>query len=121
MISKLELSAQHTDLTPELKKYVNKKIGRLDRYIPKHARKTAHAEVKLKENKSKDKSQFTCSVTLYLPGEVLEASDTTINMFAAIDIVETKLKQQLKKFKELHSEAKSYRQIFARLRRRSKD
>lgn len=117
MIQKLEVSAQHTELTPELKKYVTKKIGQLDRYIPRHARESVHAEVKLIESSTKNNKQFTCKVTMYIPSGVLEASDTTINMFAAIDIVETKLKQQLRKFKEQRSDAKMYRKVLNRFRR----
>ncbi len=116
MIERLEISSQHTTLTPELKKYVAKKIGKLDRYVSRHARKSIHAEVKLKESKAKDKQQCTCTVVLHLPKESLEASETTINMFAAIDIVETKLKGQLKKYKDAHSHNRLRRRLFARFR-----
>lgn len=118
MIEKLEISAQHTELTPELKKYITKKIGRLDKYVPRRARESVHAEVRLKESKSKDKKQFTAAVVLHVPDGILEASETTINMFAAVDIVETKLKQQLRKFKEQRANPKMHRRIFQRLRRK---
>ncbi len=117
MIEKLEISAQHTELTPELKKYIEKKIGKLDRFVPRHARKTVHAEVKLKESRAKDKRQFGCNVVLYLPHETLDASETTVNMFAAIDIVETKLKAQLKKYKDTHTNKKLRHKIYARIRK----
>lgn len=117
MIEKLDISAQHTKLTPELKKYVTKKIGKLDRYVSRHARESIHAEVKLKESKAKNKQQFTCGVVLHLPHEVLDASETTVNMFAAIDIVETKLKSQLKKYKDTHTDnGKLHRRLFKRIR-----
>ena len=120
MIKKFEVSAQHTELTPELKKYVARKIGRLDRYLSRHVRESVHAEVKLKESKAKDKKQFTCGVVLHLPHGVLDASETTINMFAAVDIVETKLKIQLKKYKDTHTNAKFHRRVVARIQRRAK-
>jgi putative sigma-54 modulation protein len=116
MINKLELSCQHTELTPELKKYVTKKIGRLDRYISRHARESIHAEVKLKEQKTKSKQQFTCGVVLHVPHGTLDAHETTINMFAAIDIVETKLKLQLKKYKYHQNAHKLHRRLFSRVR-----
>src|SRR3546814_4866269 len=100
MIKKLEIAGQQTTITPELQKYVEKKIGRLDHYVARHARESVHAEVKLKETGAKDKKQFKATVVLLLPQEVLEASEKTINMFAAIAIVETKLKSQLRKYKE---------------------
>lgn len=83
-------------------KICQKKIAKLDGYMPKHARKSAHAEVKLKETKVKARKEATCEVILFLPGEKIQASETTINMYAAIDIVEEKLKTQLKKYKDAH-------------------
>jgi ribosome-associated translation inhibitor RaiA len=37
-------------------------------------------------------------------------------MYAAIDIVETKLKLQIKKYKEMHGGGKLRRKLFARMR-----
>lgn len=119
MITKLEISTQKTGLTPDLKKYITKKIGRLDRYVPRKARESVHVEVHLKETNRKDQKQFTCGVVLHLPHETLDASESTINMFAAVDIVETKLKQQLKKYKETHGGGSFQRRVFSRFRNRS--
>jgi len=99
MINKLEVAGIHADATKDIQKYVKKKIAKLDAYMPRHARKSAHAEVRLKESKSKDKKQCTVEVVMYLPGEVITAKETTVNMYAAIDIVEEKLKTQLRKYK----------------------
>lgn len=118
MIQKLEISAQHTELSPKLKKYIEKKIGTLDRYVTRHARESVHAEVKLSESKSKHGPQFTCNVVLHVPHGVLDASESTVNMYAAVDIVEAKLKSQLKKYKEKHSGGKLYRRLFARTKQR---
>ncbi|HJQ08914.1 MAG TPA: ribosome-associated translation inhibitor RaiA [Candidatus Saccharimonadales bacterium] len=117
MVQKLEISGVHMTVGDDLRKYVTKKIGHLDRYVPKHARASMHAEVKLKEGKSKDKNVRTCEVILHLPQEVFRISETTINMFAAVDIVETKLKHHLKKYKELHTDPKLHRRLIARLKR----
>lgn len=103
MINKLEIAGIHTDADTDIQKYVKKKIGKLDSYMPRHARKSAHAEVKLKEAKSKDKKQCTVEVVLHVPGETVTAKETTVNMYAAIDIVEEKLKTQLKKYKDQNS------------------
>lgn len=118
MIQKLEISAQHTELTPRLKRYIEKKIGTLDRFVTRHARQTVHADVKLSESKSKDKQQFTCNVVLTVPDGVIDASETTVNMYAAVDIVEAKLKTQLKKYKEKKVGGKLYRRLFARSKER---
>lgn len=100
MIAKLEISGVHYDVDSDLRKYVNKKIGRMDRYVQRNARPSMHAEVKLKENHAKDRKQCTCEVICHVPGERFVISETTLNMYAAVDIVEAKLKNQLKKYKE---------------------
>lgn len=100
MIKKIDITGIHAEVEPDVAKYVKKKIAKLDSYMPKHARKSAHAEVRLKEEKVKTKKQSTCEVILYVPGEIITAKETTVNMYAAIDIVEEKLKSQLRKYKE---------------------
>jgi len=117
MIDKLETTGVHMTIDEDLEKYARKKIGQLDRYVPRRARKSLHAEVRLKEGRAKDKKHCTCEVTLHLPQETLNTSESTINMYAAIDIVETKLKIQLKKYKDQHANPKFYRRLATRIRR----
>lgn len=125
MIKKLEFVDVNADVNEDVEAYVKKKISKLDGYMPRHARKSAHAEVRLKESKSKDKKQCTAEVTLFVPGEVITAKETTVNMYAAIDIVEEKLKAQLRKYKSLSSEKQNGRAkskvaaMFAKLSRKS--
>ena len=97
---KLEISAVHMDLEEDLKKYITKKIHRLDKYVPKSARESTHATVVLKESHSKDKRQFTCEIIITLPQEKIMVSESTLNIFAATDIAEATLKNRLKKYKE---------------------
>ncbi len=118
MIEKLEIAGVHTTLTPELQKYVTKKIGKLDRFLPRNARQSAHAEITLKEVKAKNKKECVCEVVLFLPHDKLMTKEATLNMFAAVDIVEAKLKNQLKKYKEKHSSLRLHRRVISKLRRR---
>lgn len=122
MIERLEINGIHTEVTDDLRKYVNKKIGRLDKFIPRRARESAHAEVKLKAGSSKGKKQYTCEVILTLPRDILTTKETTLNMFAAIDIVETKLKNQLKRYKGQHSVLRGHtRRLIGKFRSHSAD
>lgn len=101
MISNIDVSGIHYDVTEDLKKYITKKVGRLDRFVPRHARKSMHAEVKLTELKTKsDRNQ--CEIIIHLPEQQITAKESTVNMFAAIDIVEAKVKNQLLKYKASH-------------------
>jgi ribosomal subunit interface protein len=100
---RLTISNVHSEVDKDLDKYVTKKIGRLDKYIPRQVRDSAHAEVFLKEEKIKQKSQCTCEIIMHLPHSEFATKETTLNIFAAVDIVETKLKNQLRKYKQKHT------------------
>lgn len=120
MIQKLEISGIHISIDDDLHKYVTKKIGKLDQYMSRHVRTSAHAEVKLKQSQVKARKQATCEVILYLPHGTLTTKETTVNMFAAVDIVEQKLKNQIRKYKETHTKSRIHRRVLARvLNRRS--
>lgn len=120
MIERLEIAGVHMELDDKLKKYVQRKIGRSDRYLPGKLKADLHVEVKLKETKAKDKNHCSCEVIAHLPHETICAEEITINMFAAVDIVENKLINQFKKYKELHGNPKLYRRLGARFKRDSR-
>jgi ribosomal subunit interface protein len=120
MIAKFELKGVHTTIDTNLQKYATKKLASLDRYLPRHHRDAAHAVVELKQaSKAKEAKKYTCDVTLHLPHGVIHVAESTMNMFAAIDIVETKLKQQIKRYKDSHGSGKLARRLTARFRRRN--
>ncbi len=104
---KLEIAGVHLELEEDLKKYVTKNIEKLEHFIPRLARRSAHVEVKLKESHAKNKRQFTCEIMLTLPGEKIMVTESTLNIFAAVDIAEETLKNRLKKYKEKRVSEKS--------------
>lgn len=118
MLSKFEIHGVHITVDDNLRKYVTKKIGGLDRYLSKHNRESAHGEVYLKEGKAKNNTRCTCEVNIYVPHETINIQESAHNMYAAIDIAEVKIKQRLQKYKNLHQNGKMHRHLFARLRRR---
>jgi putative sigma-54 modulation protein len=118
MIQKLDISGVHLEVNEELKKYVQKKLGRMDRFIPKDNRESVHLEVKLKEGKAKNKDERTCEIILHLPGENITLKESTINIYAAIDIVETKLRTALKKYKDLHASPRLRQRLLTKLKHR---
>ena len=118
MINKLEISGVHMEVGADLKKYVTKKIGRLDRFIPRASRESVHVEVKLKEGKAKDKNERTAEIVMHLPHDKIILSETTINIYAAVDIVEAKLRNQLKRYKDLHVSPRLHQRLMSRLKHR---
>lgn len=117
MIQHINITGVKYDLDAATKRYVVKKIGRLDRYLPKHARKSATAEVKLKEVNRNHGNKYEAEVILHVPDKRLTAKDTTMNILAAVDIVELKLANQLKKYKELHIAHVGRRGVLSRFKR----
>jgi putative sigma-54 modulation protein len=116
MIQKLEINSVHMEVDKKLKDYVTKKVGKLDRYLPRHARESAHAEVFLKEVMIKKKKECICEVVLHLPKETITVKESTMNIYAAVDIVEAKLRNRIKKYKELHSSLRIHRRVLSRIR-----
>ena len=102
MIQSISISGVKFAPDEQAKKYVQKKIGRLDRFLPRHARKSASAEVILKEVNRSNGNKYEAEVVLYVPDKKLAAKDSTMNVMAAVDIVEAKLATQLRKYKETH-------------------
>ena len=102
MIQSIAITGVKYDLDETTKKYVTRKIGRLDRFLPRHARKSVSAEVILKEVNRNNGNKYEAEVILYVPEKKLSAKDSTVNMLAAVDIVESKVGAQLRKYKELH-------------------
>ncbi len=119
MIKRLEITHVHATPDEAIKKYIKRKIGGLDRYIPQHVRGSARAEVRIKEGKTHAGNGATCEVTLHLPDEVINVSETTVNAYAAVDIVEVKLKQLIHKYKDKHSSSSLRRRLMQRFHRKT--
>jgi ribosomal subunit interface protein len=119
MITRLEITSIHMEIDDNLRHYVTKKIGQCDRFLPRRIRTSMHAEITLKEEKSKERKICTCEVVMYLPHEVITTTESTINMYAAIDIVESKLINQLRKYKAMHTSPKLYRRVLAGIKHKS--
>lgn len=100
MIASIDITGIKYDVNEKTEKYVREKVGKLDRYAPMHTRKSISAAVKLRQVNQENGNKYEAEVILQVPDKVIAAKDTTMNMMAAIDIVEAKLVTQLKKYKE---------------------
>lgn len=117
MITQVDITGVKYDIDETTKKYVIKKVGRLDRYLPRHARKSVTADVKLKEVNRAHGNKYEAEIILNVPDKTLTAKDTTVNMLAAVDIVEAKLAAQLRKYKESTISHVGRRGVMSRFKR----
>lgn len=119
MIATIDITGVRYTPDEVTKRYVRKKIGSLDRYLSRHARKSVNVEVKLKQVDRAHGNKYECDVIMYVPDQTLTASDTTLNMLAAIDIVEEKMRAQLKKYHDERTDHKGGHNLLGRLKRRT--
>lgn len=117
MIETIKITGLKYDVDETTRKYITKKIGRLSAYLPRHARKTANAEVKLQQINEAHGNKYEAEIILHVPGKILTARDSTMNMLAAIDIVEAKLVTQLHKYKEASIAHVGRRGVLSRFKR----
>lgn len=87
------------EVDPSTRKYAEKRISRLEKYLPRHARKSATVEVKLKQIDKSRGNKYEAEIILTVPDKTLTAADVSSNMLAAIDIVEAKMAGQLRRYK----------------------
>jgi ribosomal subunit interface protein len=115
-MARLEIHGVHFDVDDNLKKYIIKKITKLNKYLPPETRESFHVEVYISESKSKGGKLCNCEVVYHLPKEKLRINEGTVNIYAAVDIVEEKSKQALIKYKELHEGGRKDRSLLRRLK-----
>ncbi|MGH7217876.1 MAG: ribosome hibernation-promoting factor, HPF/YfiA family [Candidatus Microsaccharimonas sp.] len=100
MIASIDITGIKYNVSEKMQKYILDRVGRLDRYIPPHARKTVVADVKLRQVNRDHGNKYEAEIILKVPEKTIIAKDSTMNMHAAIDIVEAKLVSQLRKYKD---------------------
>lgn len=109
----LTVKGSNYDLNEKISEYVDDKIAALDKYLPKNKRDgvSGHVILTLDESGRED-NQCRCEVRIEVKGATLEAKEAAINMFAAVDIVQAKLKSQILKYKAKHSPKQNRAKIF---------
>jgi putative sigma-54 modulation protein len=117
MITQIKITGISYEVDEVTRKYVIKKIGSLDRYLPRHARKSVVAEVKLEQVDHDHGNKYEVEVILNVPGKVITAKDSTGNMLAAVDIVELKIQSQLRDYKQTTIAHIGRRGIMSRFKR----
>lgn len=85
------------DLTPSLKEYVNEKVGNLEKYLAGGA----GARVELERDKHhKTGNVFRAEVMLSVGGRTMRADHSSEDIYASVDMVIPKIKEQISKFKD---------------------
>lgn len=101
MIEQIEITgAGKYKIDDNFRKYTEKRLGRLDRYLPSKHKKNISAKVVVSQVNRAHGNKYEISVAIEVPGgKTMTARDEAANVFAGIDIIEAKLKGQIRRFK----------------------
>lgn len=100
MIEKIEITGSNYKPTDSFKKYAEKRIGKLDRYLPKGSKKDVVAKIVVTEVDRAHGNKYEISAAMEIPGgKVIAAKDESSNVFAGVDIIEAKLMGQIRRYK----------------------
>lgn len=91
---KFNIRGENVDLTDAIRDYVEKRIGKINKFLEDNVNATAHVNLKVYKNKT-----YKVEVTIPLPYLTLRAEETSNDMYASIDLVTDKLERQIRKYK----------------------
>jgi putative sigma-54 modulation protein len=98
---KCQIAGRNFEADDKMRAYIDEKIGGLERYLPRQVRPTATCNVTLEDDPSgREDNRYVCDAVLTVHGVTMVSREGTVNVYAAVDIVEAKLRAQLAKYKE---------------------
>ncbi len=89
--------SRNLEVTPRLQEYVDKKVGKLDRFLP--TIDEARMELSMEQTQSAQNSQIA-QLTVRSRGRILRAEERDQDIFAAIDMVSDKMQRQVSRYKD---------------------
>lgn len=95
----LLVHGRNVEITDWIREYVNKKVGRLERYL----NQVTDARIELSHNATRAATdRFTAQVTIWSNGHVLRAEESTADILVSVDAAVEKMSQQIRRFKGRH-------------------
>ena len=120
MIKNINITCISYEADKVIRKYAIKKFGELDKYLPRHAVKSALVSVKLMDISKKlnhDDEKFEAEIILKLPEKVINAKGLSGTMMMAIDASVAKAQSQLRDYKQMSIAHIGRRGILSRFKR----
>ncbi len=92
----LIIHGRNVDVTDWIEEYVDKKVGKMERYLPS----AGEARVELTHNETRAAAdRYTSQITIWTNGQILRAEESTSDIFASIDASADKMYRQIRRFK----------------------
>lgn len=92
----LIVNGRNVEITDWVREYVEKKVGKLERYLPQVM--DARAELIHSPTRAAN-DRYTAELTIWASGQILRAEESTSDIFASIDATVDKLSRQIERFK----------------------
>lgn len=92
----LIVHGRNVEVNDWVREYVEKKVGKLDRYLSQ----IDDARVELTYTPTRSASdRYTCQLTIWSGGQILRAEESTSDIFASVDATVDKVYRQIRRFK----------------------
>jgi putative sigma-54 modulation protein len=101
----LQISAKNMELSPEIRHYIERKLGKLSHYLPN----ISEAKVEVSQEKTRSPQQhFVVQVTVDNTGTPLRSEERGADLFTAIDKVSAVMNRRIEHYKsKLYHKRKS--------------
>ncbi len=96
---KIDQSGVKYEIPETLTKYIDKKMRRLLKFVPRADREATGAKVVVERADRPNGDKYEVEVVLSLSDRQIVAKEEAGNPFAAFDIVDEKVSRQIKKYK----------------------
>lgn len=97
----IQLNVRNLEITPRLREYVEKKVSKLNRYLPDL--EEVRVDLAVESTRSSDQRQVA-QLTAWVGGTVLRAEERAGDLFSAIDTAVDKMRRQISRYKERRQE-----------------
>ena len=91
---KYNVRGENIEVTQAIRDYVEKKVGKIEKYFKDVPDAQAHVNLKTYSDKT-----AKVEVTVPLPYIVLRAEETSPDLYGSVDLVVSKLERQMRKYK----------------------
>ena len=92
----LTVHGRNVAISDRVQEYVEKKVGRLDKYLPQI--REARAELVHSETRAAS-DRYTAQLTVWTNQKILRAEESSEDLFASIDAIADKMYRQIERFK----------------------
>ncbi|NBD34891.1 MAG: ribosome-associated translation inhibitor RaiA [Chloroflexi bacterium] len=99
----LQIYTRDLELNDRLRDYVESKVSKFERYLPK----LDSVRVDLSESNARDSSQrMVAQITVYVPRAILRAEERAGDIFSAVDSVMDKMYRRIERYKGRRQQAR---------------